>query len=454
MPSTKRKRPLDGMKEATSPFVIRYTERNFTHWKRRPNRDVTPRAKTGLRQLCPFAPTGLFNGEKDQEALDLDYSVLPEKDWNNMTQYYSFILNGVKYFREVFVHVANDQSVKLQGIEVEEEASNIHTSKGRRKPKSEDDWVAFILEIRASDKQHVYARVYWMYWPEELPEGTMDGEKYPGGRQSYHGRNELIASNHMDIINVISVTSPVNVKQWKEEDDQDAPEALYWRQALDYQTKQLSSVTRFCACQQPANPDKTLIGCPNGNCTAKWLHENCLQKDALTRAYQRLAGEEFHPLEESPATRVVQVTVSGTEERKMLPEDDKKASFSSSVCSAKGEKPSEAELRKNNRAPEKQLGRTATLTTPSHIIPPSKALLSVFVEGVSDELESVKANKTTGEEFVEAKILIDTDPSSIEIKVLSQEVALRSKGWTEPLRCILCGSTIISRIDIVLSTVM
>ncbi|GJC88057.1 hypothetical protein ColLi_10895 [Colletotrichum liriopes] len=442
MSSTKRKRPLDRMKEATSPFVIRYTERNFTHRKRRPNHDITPRAKTGLRQPCPFAPTGLFNGENDQEALGLDYSVLPEKDWDNMTQYNSFILNGVKYFREVFVHVANSQSVKLQGIEVEEAASNNRTSGGRRKSKSEGDWVAFILEIRASDKQHVYARVYWMYWPEELPEGTMDGERYPGGRQSYHGRNELIASNHMDIINVISVTSPVDVEQWKEEDNQDAPEALYWRQALDYQTKQLSSVTRFCACQQSANFDKTLIGCPNGNCIAKWLHENCLQKDALARAYQRFAEERFHPFEESPATRVVQVTVSGMKKRERLPEDDKKESFSSSVCSATGDQPSEAEPRKDSRAPEKQLARTATLTTPSDIVTPSKALLSTFVKSVSGEQESVKANETSNEEFLEAKILMDTDPPSIEIKVLSKEVALSGKGWTESLRCILCGSLI------------
>ncbi|GJC90470.1 hypothetical protein ColLi_13308 [Colletotrichum liriopes] len=68
----------------------------------------------------------------------------------------------------------------------------------------------------------------------------MDGDRYPGGRQSYHGQNELIASNHVDIINVTSVTSPADVKQWNEKDDEDAQEALYWRQALDCQTNQLS----------------------------------------------------------------------------------------------------------------------------------------------------------------------------------------------------------------------
>jgi hypothetical protein len=42
----------------------------------------------------------------------------------------------------------------------------------------------------------VYARVYWMYWPEELPPGTHDGKKIVQGRQPYHGMHELIASNH------------------------------------------------------------------------------------------------------------------------------------------------------------------------------------------------------------------------------------------------------------------
>ncbi|GJC90475.1 hypothetical protein ColLi_13313 [Colletotrichum liriopes] len=115
--------------------------------------------------------------------------------------------------------------------------------------------------------------LYWMYWAEELPEGTMDGDRYLGGRQSHHGQSELIASNHMDIINVTSVTSPADVKQWNEKDDEDIQEALYWRQALDCQTNQLSSVMRFCTSRQPANSDKTLIGCLNGEC-AEWLHED------------------------------------------------------------------------------------------------------------------------------------------------------------------------------------
>lgn len=56
--------------------------------------------------------------------------------------------------------------------------------------------MALILEIRALDQKHVFARVFWMYWPEELPADTMDGRKRIQGWQPYHGRDELIASNH------------------------------------------------------------------------------------------------------------------------------------------------------------------------------------------------------------------------------------------------------------------
>jgi hypothetical protein len=78
--------------------------------------------------------------------------------------------------------------------------------------KSDDDWVARILEIRASDEHHVYARVYWMYWPDELPQGTHDGKKLVQGRQPYHGTSELIASNHSksDAVTAVEALSFAN----------------------------------------------------------------------------------------------------------------------------------------------------------------------------------------------------------------------------------------------------
>ena len=136
----------------------------------------------------------------------------------------------------------------------------------QRTKKSDDDWVARILEIRASDEDHVYARVYWMYWPDELPHGTHDGKEMVQGRQPYHGRDELIASNHskwpwgrgtagarintdigaVDIIDVRAVSSRAQVNQWNEQkDDRDIHRELYWRKAFDVKSYELSVRSRL-----------------------------------------------------------------------------------------------------------------------------------------------------------------------------------------------------------------
>lgn len=94
-------------------------------------------------------------------------------------------MNGTKYYSEGFAFVANEDTVQQQ-----------KSGKATTTSTLADFWVARILEIRAQDEHHVYARVYWMYKPDELPPHTLNGKKFAGGRQPYHGTNELIASNH------------------------------------------------------------------------------------------------------------------------------------------------------------------------------------------------------------------------------------------------------------------
>lgn len=142
-----------------------------------------------------------------------------------------------KFHTDDYVFVANEESLKRQRTG--------DASGGIAARKKNGDWVARILEIRALDEQHVYARVFWMYWPDELPAGTSVGRKtIRGGRQSYHGEHELIASNHMDVINAISVTMAAQVNQWVETDDDDSQPSLYWRQAFNCSTKRLSVCCR------------------------------------------------------------------------------------------------------------------------------------------------------------------------------------------------------------------
>jgi hypothetical protein len=63
--------------------------------------------------------------------------------------------------------------------------------------------------VRAKDNQHVYLRLFWLYWPDELP----------SGRQPYHGANEFIMSNAMDIVDAMTVAGPAEVTHWDEQED-------------------------------------------------------------------------------------------------------------------------------------------------------------------------------------------------------------------------------------------
>lgn len=83
-----------------------------------------------------------------------------------------------------------------------------------------------ILEVRAGDSSHVYLRVYWLYLPEDLPDG----------RQTHHGETELIASNHMDIVGALSVIDKADVVQWDEDLhklDWPLKDRWFWRQTYD-----------------------------------------------------------------------------------------------------------------------------------------------------------------------------------------------------------------------------
>ncbi|KAI6613450.1 hypothetical protein MCOR14_011600, partial [Pyricularia oryzae] len=84
------------------------------------------------------------------DTMDVSYTVEPAREWKRMTRYNSFILSGVKHSSEDFVFVTNESSI------VRFKANQYRTlPDGEHKTV---DWVARILEIRASDKQHVYVR--------------------------------------------------------------------------------------------------------------------------------------------------------------------------------------------------------------------------------------------------------------------------------------------------------
>ncbi|KAF4432398.1 hypothetical protein F53441_13835 [Fusarium austroafricanum] len=425
MSNRKRSRSVGGENRDECSFTISYAtsppaaQKEICKTKKR-KRDGQDDGKLVRFQGSPFSPTGSF---KTHNTMDLHYTVGPGKKWQEMTPYKTVVYNGFRYSSEDFVHVANEQTIeqhKAQG-----------DGKGTSK-KSNDGWVARILEIRASDQHHVYARVYWMYWPDELPEGTLDGKKTVQGRQPYHGADELIASNHMDIINVVSVTGPVTVNQWIESDDKEIQDALYWRQAYDCRNSQLSSVELRCKCQTPANPEKTLIECASWEC-GKWMHHECMAHDILMQVYERLGTDKSHRSEglvveeEKPEEAIRPLSPTDAEEKETQPTIDVRSGETNDnvhVEKAARETPRETE-------------------TPIPGPMPSKSIATASAKGSAKK----GRKKKTGDSkpylgLFEATLKMQDDITAWEIRDLRENVTRGDKTWTEKVHCLLCGSTI------------
>lgn len=101
------------------------------------------------------------------------------------------------------------------------------------------DWKAKVLEVRALDAEHVYIRISWLNRPEDLV----------GGRQDYHGKNELVPTNQIDIIDAMTVNGRFDLKHWDEIEEIDQDGALredvyYWRQTFDFTSRSLSERPR------------------------------------------------------------------------------------------------------------------------------------------------------------------------------------------------------------------
>ncbi|KAI9828693.1 MAG: hypothetical protein M1832_001796 [Thelocarpon impressellum] len=262
-----RKKPANGaeghigamMQSSTNPtpecpFTIEYPALHKPSKRRRKQRGYgDAEDENGTVEASPFEP-----------SLDIAYIVRPRGEWDGMRKYRNFVVSGEHFGAGDYVLVNHNG--------VEHGASE-----------EPDFWVAHVLEVRAVDQQHVYVRVFWCYWPTELP----------GGRDYYHGSDELVPSNHMDVIDAMTVAGRANVAHWLEKDTDEHFEALYWRQTFRFDTQKLSMLREHCSCGKFYNPDKVLIGCSNPEC-GRWLHDECILKDALAKAYRRVAPASPH----------------------------------------------------------------------------------------------------------------------------------------------------------------
>jgi hypothetical protein len=163
------------------------------------------------------------------------------------------------------VLTASEQKYRIHDyvfVQPHEDLSGAQSKVVMKESDAREFWVAKILEIRAKDEDHAYARViandhsimleltplqvYWMYWPDDLPM-LRDCSVTATGRRNYHGKYELIASNHMEILNVCTFAGLASVSLWQETDDDEALTGLYLRQTYDYCTGKLSvSLPKIC----------------------------------------------------------------------------------------------------------------------------------------------------------------------------------------------------------------
>jgi hypothetical protein len=233
-------------------------------------------------------------------------------------------------------------------------------------------WVGKVLEVRAGNEAHVYLRIYWMYRPEDLP----------GGRQSYHGKNELIASNDMHVVDAQTVEGKANVVHWVEDNDKEEelnPTQLVWRQTYDVtkpEKARLSKLAKHCVDNKPCNPDDVLIQCDH---CKKWLHGSCLEDDAVRKAYQ-----------------THQITYPGDYTSQNAPNSSKRRSSG---------KADEATPKKPGR-PKK--GESRKSTSPQDLV--FSASLSVS--------------------------------GSVKVTVTDKRPGQESESWESPVTCLLCGELV------------
>ncbi|KAL8938301.1 MAG: hypothetical protein Q9216_003963 [Gyalolechia sp. 2 TL-2023] len=185
--------------------------------------------------------------------------IRPQSLWESLSKYRNLTVRGEQYSVHQYALISRNR---------EPGVPHLHHL-------SETDCVGRIIEIRAADPQNVYARVFWVLRPEDVP----------GGRQPYHGEDELISSNLMEIVDALTFKKPVRVVHWMQDDGtpRRAPEeGFYWRQKWDWIAEKLVPFPTHCVCDKPVSLHELTIQCTNPHCLIL-LHGACLVEHELRK---------------------------------------------------------------------------------------------------------------------------------------------------------------------------
>ncbi|KCV72421.1 hypothetical protein H696_00006 [Fonticula alba] len=157
------------------------------------------------------------------------------------------------------------------------------------------DYLARVKKIEGNpgDSVDVMITVRWFYRPEEIK----------NGRRAYHGKNEVLLTDHEDTIHVGAVNGPAIIlpfKEWLDRQQQSDPEdgpqdvdeehVFYYREKYEHITGDiLTKLEQYCRCECPENPDRLMIYCDT---CEKWFHAECeqLTDEDLKAAHYSCAG--------------------------------------------------------------------------------------------------------------------------------------------------------------------
>jgi transcription initiation factor IIE alpha subunit len=102
------------------------------------------------------------------------------------------------------------------------------------------------------------------------------------GRQLYHGQQELVMSNALDIIEAETIARLAEITRWDENNDHKQLASRYWRQIFDVSAPRrrnklagLSKLMRYCTCDAEYNPDDEMYQCERPECRL-WNHARCV----------------------------------------------------------------------------------------------------------------------------------------------------------------------------------
>jgi len=124
------------------------------------------------------------------------------------------------------------------------------------------------IEANPNDSKNVTLTLNWYYRPDEIK----------GGRRDYHGKDELIKSNHQDKCHVQCVNGPCRVlglDEYLEYKAEPEEEVFYQREDYDAFKQVITTVLpSYCICKKPQNPDKAMILCDS---CENWYHVDCVK---------------------------------------------------------------------------------------------------------------------------------------------------------------------------------